>query len=84
MVVDAFAQGKGDPSLLETLIFLILKVENPLRYKDLRSISLCKVAYKFITKVLVNRFRPLLADLVGPLHGSFILGRGTKDNIILA
>lgn len=45
---------------------------------------MCYVAYKVITKVLVNRFRPLLAELVGHLQGSFISGRGTKDNIILA
>lgn len=63
---------------------LIPKVDEQLRFKDLRPISLCNVAYKGITKVLVNRFRPLLADLVGPLQGSFIPGRGTKDNIILA
>lgn len=42
------------------------------------------MAYKVITKVLVNRLWPLLNDLVGPLQGSFISGRGTKDNIILA
>lgn len=32
----------------------------------------------------MNRFRPLLSELVGPLQGSFIPGRGTRDNIILA
>lgn len=32
----------------------------------------------------MNIFHPLLADLVGPLQGSFIPSRGTKDNIILA
>ena len=32
----------------------------------------------------MNRFRPLLAELNGPLQGSFIPGRGTKENIILA
>lgn len=84
MVADAFSNGKGETSLLETLIVLIPKIENPLRFKDLRPISLCNVAYKVITKVLVNRFRPLLNDLVNPLQGSFIPGRGTKDNIILA
>ncbi|XP_057432405.1 uncharacterized protein LOC130725171 [Lotus japonicus] len=84
MVADAFVASKGESSLLETFIVLIPKVENPLRFKDLRPISLCNVAYKVITKVLVNRFRPLLDELVGPLQGSFIPGRRTKDNIILA
>lgn len=59
-------------------------MEDLLRFKDLRPISFCNAAYKVITKVLVNRFRSLLTELVGPLQGSFIPGRGTKDNIILA
>lgn len=84
MVAEAFWVGKADPRLLETLLILIPKVEDPLRFKDLRPINLCNMAYKVITKVLVNIFRPLLAELVGPLQGSFIPGRGTKDNIILA
>src|ERR1044072_4799190 len=83
MVAEAFASGGGDNQLLETLIVLIPKVENFLRFKDLRPISLCNVAYKFNTKVLVNRFRPLLDGLVGPFQGSFIPGCGTTENIIL-
>lgn len=84
MVANAFVEGRADTQLLETLIVLISKVENPQRFKELRPISLCIVAYKIITKLLVNKFIPLLTDLVGPLKGSFIPGRGTKENIILA
>lgn len=52
--------------------------------KEFRPISLCNVAYKIITKVLVQRLRPYLDYLVEPLQSSFIPGRGTKDNAILA
>lgn len=41
------------------------------------------VAYKVLSKVIVNRIRPLLQQLVGPLQGSFLPGRSTADNIIL-
>lgn len=37
-----------------------------------------------ITKVLVNRIRPLLRDLVYPTQVSFIHGRQAADNIIIA
>lgn len=84
MVAEAFRADWGGLSLLETLVVLIPNVEDPLRFGDLRPISLWNVAYKMITKVLVNRFRPLLVDLVSPFQGSFISGQGTKDNIILA
>ena len=74
MVSDAFFQGRGEEQLLDTLIVLIPKVDNPQHFKDLRPISLRNVAYKIITKVLVNRFRPLVTELIGHLQGSFIPG----------
>ena len=37
-----------------------------------------------ITKVLVNRLRPFLDDLIGPLQSSFIPGRNTSDNALIA
>ena len=63
---------------------LIPKVEVPVRMSQFRPISLCNVVYKLITKVLVNRLRPFLMDLVGPLQNSFIPGRSTTDNVIIA
>lgn len=33
---------------------------------------------------MVNRLRPFLDVLIGPLQSSFIPGRGTSDGIILA
>ena len=72
-----------DPRLADTLIVLIPKVDNPKHLKQFRPISLCNVVYKIITKVLVNRVRPFLHEIVSPLQGSFIPGRGTSDNIII-
>jgi hypothetical protein len=37
-----------------------------------------------ITKVLVNRLRPFLDDLIGPLQSSFIPGCNTSDNALIA
>lgn len=83
-VADAFVQGYLDPSILETLIVLIPKVYIPDNFKDLIPISLSCVLYKILTKVLVARLRPFLCDLIGPLQGSFIPGRSSADNIIIA
>lgn len=39
---------------------------------------------KLITKVLVNKIRPHLDNLIGPLQSSFIPKRGTSDNAVIA
>ncbi|XP_072066777.1 uncharacterized protein [Arachis hypogaea] len=72
-----------DIALFDTLVVLIPKVDNPSRMKEFRPISLYNVIYKIITKVVVERLRPFLQDIIGPLQGGFIPGRGAPNNIIL-
>lgn len=66
-----------------TQVVLIPKLPNPETIKHFRPISLCNVTYKIITKIIVNRIRPLLPDLISPNQSSFILGRTTTDNVII-
>jgi len=60
-----------------------LKVGCPQSFKEFRLISLRNTIYKLITKVLVNRLRPFLDQIVGPYQSSFLPGRGTSDNAII-
>lgn len=62
---------------------LIPKIDNPETINSLRPITLCNVIYEVLTKVIVNRIRPLLKRIVGPSQASFIPGRQTSDNIII-
>lgn len=82
-VRDAFASGHFDPLVIETLIVLIPKGDNPSSFRAFRPISLCNVIYKLISKVLVAQLRPFLNDLVSPHQSSFIQGRGTVDNAVV-
>lgn len=84
LVKKALAKGKVDEQLLEILVVLIPKVDHPSTIKEFRPISLCNVTFKLVTKVLVNRLRPFLDDIVGPMQSSFLPGRGTMDNAFLA
>jgi hypothetical protein len=54
-------------SVNETTIILIPKKEDPELLKDFMPISLCNVIYKVVSKCLVNRLRPILHDLIGPM-----------------
>ena len=48
-----------------------------------KPINLCNVTYKIISKVLVNRLKPLMNSLITPYENAFIQGRQIIDNIIL-
>ncbi|GLT62781.1 hypothetical protein SLA2020_353910 [Shorea laevis] len=63
---------------------LIPKGDNPDIIQKFRPICLLNVAYKVLSKVLVNRLRPYLQHLIGPFQNSFLKGQCTTDNIILS
>jgi len=83
LVHSAFHTGHFNVEISNTLISLIPKVDPPNTYKDFRPISLCNIVYKIITKVLVQRLRPILNNIIGPYQSSFLPGRGTSDNFIV-
>ncbi|WCJ40291.1 DNAse I-like superfamily protein [Euphorbia peplus] len=84
LVKKAFREGSFDTELNKTLLVLIPKKPMPETFSDLRPISLCNVAYKVITKIIANRLKPLMPQLVLPQQTSFVAGRNITDNIIIA
>jgi hypothetical protein len=80
---DIFQKRTIPQKLNETLVCLIPKVGKPELIQQFRPIGLCNTMYKAITKVLVNRLKPYLSDVVHPLQASFVPGRKASDNIIL-
>lgn len=77
-------EGKGLPEELnETHIVLLPKVDNPELPSQFRPIGLCNVAYKIVTKVIINRIKPLLPMLISNTQASFVPGRQITDNIVI-
>lgn len=71
------------PTLNKTSISFIPKVLHPERLDQYRPISLCNVVYKIISKVLANRLKPLLTEIIAPEQSVFVGGRQIQDNIFI-
>ena len=65
-----------------TVHTLIAKGEGAHNPHNFRPITLCNVIYKIISKVIVNRLKPLLPNLISPEQSGFVEGRKILDGII--
>ena len=70
--------------LNRTNIVLIPKVKAPEDLTQFRPISCCNFAYKIISKVLVNRLKPLMEELITQNQCAFVEKRQIQDNILVA
>ena len=58
----------------DTTVILIPKVDGPASITQFRPISLCNMIYKVIAKVLSNRLKGLLPDIISMSQSAFVPG----------
>lgn len=79
-IQDFFKNGKLLGEVNATIIALVPKLKTPPKVSDFRPIACCNVVYKCISKVIANRLKGVLGDLVNECQSAFIPKRQISDN----
>lgn len=67
-----------------TILPLVPKKVDSLEMKDYRPIACCNVLYKVVSKLLANRLKIILSDIIAENQSAFIKGRLLMENVLLA
>lgn len=84
MVQNVYRSGIFPRDINRSFIVLIPKIHEASTIKHFRPISLCNTIYKIISKIITDRIKPLLENLISPNKSVFIPERWIAGNIIVA
>ena len=83
-VLQSLNSGCLLSGLNETYICIIPKVRCPQKITEFRPISLCNVIYKIVAKVLANRLKEIMLEVISESQSAFVPGRQITNNVIVA
>ena len=79
-----FERGQFEKSLNATFISLIPKKSDAVEVKDFRPISLIGGVYKIIAKVLANRLKEVIEDVISESQNAFVKNKQILDSCLIA
>ena len=82
-VQSFYRKGHLLKEMNNTFNVLIPKTSNLSSINQFPPISLCNSVYKVISKILVSRLRPLLANLISLCQSAFVPGRWIAENHVI-
>ncbi|GJU64431.1 RNA-directed DNA polymerase, eukaryota, reverse transcriptase zinc-binding domain protein [Tanacetum coccineum] len=82
-IKDFFIIGKLLGEVNATIICLVPKMLTPQKVSDFRPITCYNVTYKCISKILTNRIKSTLNQIVDENQSAFVPERAITDNILL-
>lgn len=83
-VLQILRTGEMPNGLNDTFICLIPNVNCPQKITEFCPISLCNVVYKLVSKVLANRLKKILPEVISESQSAFVPGRQITDNVLVA
>jgi len=83
-VLEFHRNGKLSRGINSTFIALIPKVESPQKLTDFRPISLVGCLYKILAKVLANRLRAVVGQVISETQTAFVKDRQILDGVLVA
>ena len=84
LFLEFYRHCKNDKSLNDIFIALIPKKRNSVSIKNFHPISLVKSVYKLLAKVLANRLKMVLENLISKSQNAFVCGRQILDLVLVA
>ena len=84
VALDFLNHEREMPEMNHTNTVLIPKVRSPVTMKDYRPISLCNVVYKIISKVMANKMKHYLLDMIDGNQSAFVPDKQILNNALVA